>query len=313
MHPAPFATPPLRRSARPSTLALAPTLALALAFTLAGCTPDEDDETGDTPDATIDDTPDASIDGTPDGSTNNGMLWQPPPETTWQWQIIADLDTSLAVEMYDIDLFDATDADFATLRQDGRIVICYFSAGSHEDWRADADAFPADAIGSDLDGWPGERWFDFRDATVRTLLAARLDFARDRGCDGVEPDNVDGYTHPSGFDLTPEDQLDFNRFLAREAHARGLSIGLKNDLGQIPALVDDFDWALNEQCAEFDECALLQPFIEAGKAVFHVEYVDDIADGPAKIATVCSAPGTEGFSTLVKKLNLDAWVMTCPE
>ena len=103
-------------------------------------------------------------------------------------------------------------------------------------------------------------------------MLARLDRAAERGCDGVEPDNVDGYTNESGFSLSACDQLDFNRFLAREAHARGLSVGLKNDLDQVTQLVGDFDWALNEQCFEFDECGGYAPWIADGKAVFQVEY-----------------------------------------
>jgi hypothetical protein len=81
-------------------------------------------------------------------------------------------------------------------------------------------------------------------------------------CDGVEPDNVDGYANDNGLGLTAEDQLDFNRFLAREAHARELSVGLKNDLDQIDELVGDFDWLLNEECHANGECEALTPFVE---------------------------------------------------
>lgn len=56
------------------------------------------------------------------------------------------------------------------------------------------------------------------------LWLNRLDVAVYKGCDGVEPDNVDGYTNNTGFILTAEDQLMYNRFLADEAHERGLLI-----------------------------------------------------------------------------------------
>lgn len=49
----------------------------------------------------------------------------------------------------------------------------------------------------------------------------------DKGCDAVEPDNVDGYTNNTRFALNEEDQFVFNRFLATEAHQRELGIGLK--------------------------------------------------------------------------------------
>jgi hypothetical protein len=43
---------------------------------------------------------------------------------------------------------------------------------------------------------------------------------------------VDGYANDSGFPLTASEQLTYNKWLSRTAHALGLSIALKNDLGQ---------------------------------------------------------------------------------
>jgi len=233
-------------------------------------------------------------------------IWRPKPGTSWQWQLSSTIDTSIAAAMYDIDLFDAPDVVFSTLHARGIKIVCYFSAGSHEKWRADAAEIPAGVIGSALEGWPDERWLDIRAEAVRTRMKARLARAKERGCDAVEPDNVDGYTNRSGFPLTAADQLDYNRFLAREAHVLGLSIGLKNDLEQVPELVSEFDWALVEECMVHDECSALAPFIAADKAVFHVEY------GPDKLArTVCPMAKTLGFDTLIKNVDLDARRVAC--
>lgn len=239
-------------------------------------------------------------------------IWQPSPGTSWQWQLVDDIDTTVDVEVYDIDLFDAPQDVIDTLHADGRIVICYFSAGSYEEWRDDAADLPAAAIGDPLDGWPGEAWLDHRDPGVRAVMAARLDLAVSKSCDAVEPDNVDGYTNPTGFDLTGEDQLDYNRWLATEAHARDLSIGLKNDVDQVGELVDDFDWALNEECVTYEECMTTSPFIDQGKAVFHVEYVDNIRDGQARADEVCPQTTPLGFSTLIKEWDLTVWRLPCP-
>jgi endo-alpha-1,4-polygalactosaminidase (GH114 family) len=238
--------------------------------------------------------------------------WRPAPGTTWQWQLVGEIDTSVDVEAYDIDLYDTPEAVIDQLHADGRIVICYFSAGSYEEWREDADAFPPVAIGDPLDGWPGEAWLDHRNPQVRSIMQARLDLAVEKNCDAVEPDNVDGYTNPTGFALTGADQLDYNRFLAAEAHARGLSIGLKNDVEQVADLVDEFDWALNEECVTYDECETTAPFIEQGKAVFHVEYVDDVADGDTLAELVCPQTALLGFSTLIKEWDLTVWRLPCP-
>ena len=50
-----------------------------------------------------------------------------------------------------------------------------------------------------------------------------------------------------------------------EAHHFGLSVGLKNDVGQIHELQPYFDWALNESCLDYDECNDYSPFIKAHK------------------------------------------------
>jgi hypothetical protein len=239
-----------------------------------------------------------------------GSAWSPPPETTWQWQLSGAIDTSLEVPMYDIDLFDAPAEVIDALRAQDKVVICYFSAGSLEDWREDAGRFPSEAVGAGLDGWDGEWWIDVMDPTVRSIMEARLDLAVERGCDGVEPDNVDGYANRNGLGLNATEQLDYNRFLADAAHTRGLSVGLKNDLDQLEELEPWFDWALNEECASYDECDRLAVFTDRGKAVFHTEYVEDWADADALAAEVCWVG--ERLSTLIKTWDLGPEYLACP-
>jgi hypothetical protein len=236
---------------------------------------------------------------------NPGSWWKPAPGTSWQWQLSGTVDTSFDVKMYDIDLFDNSASQIASLKAQGRTVICYFSAGTYENWRPDAGQFPAAALGGS-NGWPGEKWLDIRDATVRSIMTARLDLAVQKGCSGVEPDNVDGYSNKTGFPLTAADQLDFNRFIANSAHARNLSVGLKNDVDQVKDLVSSFDWMLDEECFQYSECNTLVPFIQAGKAVFEVEY------GTQTTATkICPQANSMNFDSLVKDMNLDAFRISC--
>jgi len=227
-------------------------------------------------------------------------VWRPSPGTSWQWQLTGNIDTSFDVQMYDIDLVDTSQSVIDKLHADGRIVICYFSAGSWEDWRPDAGQFSESVKGETLSGWPDEKWLDIRRIDLLgPIMQARMDLAVQKGCDGVEPDNVDGYSNNTGFALTPADQLNYNKWLANEAHARKLSIGLKNDLDQVTDLLEYFDWALNEECFRYEECDSLLPFIQAGKAVFGVEY-----DGNPKV--FCPKANAEGFDFLMKDLDLKA-------
>ncbi len=200
-------------------------------------------------------------------------IYQPKPGDSWQWQLSGNIDTSYNVDMYDIDLFDTPKETIEILHARDIKVICYFSAGSWEKFRSDAKDFPKEVLGKKLKDWPNEKWLDISNYDLfARIMEKRLDLAVEKGCDGVEPDNVDGYQNKNGFGLKYNDQLRYNRWIAAQAHARGLSIGLKNDLDQIEDLVDYFDFAVNEQCFQYSECELLEPFIKKDKAVFGVEY-----------------------------------------
>lgn len=228
-----------------------------------------------------------------------------PLDITWQIQYSGEMDFSLDVELFNLDLFDTDAETIKSLKERGIFVMCYFSAGSHEDWRPDADEFPTETLGNPMQDWEGETWLDIRQIdTLMPVMESRLDMAAAKGCDGVDPDNVNGYENDTGFPLTYDDQIAFNIYLANQAHKRGLLIGLKNDLNQIEDLLPFFDWALNEQCFAYDECRLLTPFIEAGKPVFVIEY--DLT--PEEF---CLTAAAMKFNALQKKYELDAFRFPC--
>ena len=83
---------------------------------------------------------------------------------------------------------------------------------------------------------------------------------------------------PAQVGLTAEDQLLYNRMIAKLAHDFDLTVCLKNDLAQVHELVDDFDCHINEQGYYYKysgsrpEWCYLDHFIQRGKAVFGVEY-----------------------------------------
>jgi hypothetical protein len=231
--------------------------------------------------------------------------WQPAVGLSWQWQLSGKLDLSVPAAVYDVDAVDTSAGTVAALHQAGRKAICYINAGASEDWRPDAGKFPATVLGAALDGWAGERWLDIRRWDVlQPILAARFTACKQKGFDGVEPDNVDGYANDSGFPLSAADQLAYNRRIADLAHGLGLAVGLKNDVEQVAALVPAFDFAVNEECAAYAECSTLKPFIAAGKPVFHAEY-------DLNTTAFCPATTKLGFSSMRKRLSLNAWRQPC--
>jgi len=215
------------------------------------------------------------------------------------------VNTKYAVDIYDIDLFDSSKELILSLKEQNRVVICYFSAGSYENWREDRKRFPPSILGKSLDGWRGERWLDIRSDIVKKIMKKRLDLALQKGCDGVEPDNVDGYLNDTGFKLSYKEQLKYSKFLAKEAHKRGLDIALKNSLDQAKKLEPYFDFLINEQCFEYNECYKLKPFIEANKPVLNVEYRKKLRKNRKLREKICKDSIKSNFKTLILPLNLD--------
>lgn len=68
-------------------------------------------------------------------------------------------------------------------------------------------------------------------------------------------DNTDAYENDGGgLGLTQSHLRDFLKWLSQTARGMGLSIGLKNTLLLInDDLVKYFDFAINEQCSEYNE------------------------------------------------------------
>jgi hypothetical protein len=231
-------------------------------------------------------------------------IWAPRQHTAWQWQLTTPVDLSVSAQMFDIDLFDNSASVVAALHHRGRKVICYLDAGTYENFRPDRGAFGRSLLGKP-NGWPGERWLDIRQlGALEPIMRKRLALCANKGFDGVEADNVDGYANDTGFPITSAQQLAYNRWLARTAHDLGLSIALKNDLGQVRALEPDFDFALDEQCFQYAECSALRPFLAAHKAVFEVEY--NLA--PSRF---CPRANAAGMMAMRKTLSLDRTRTTC--
>lgn len=239
----------------------------------------------------------------PNMATAGQKTWYHPTiSTTWQWQLTGTINTNYPVDVYDIDLFDTPVKTISNLKSSGKKVLCYFSAGSAENWRPDFNKFTAASLGRPLDGWKGEKWLDIRTQNVLSIMSSRLDLAATKGCDGVEPDNVDGYSNKTGLLLTKADQLIFNRYLADEAHKRGLAIALKNAVDLAGNLVNYFDLTINEECHAYHECDQLAVFTKQGKPIFNAEYKKL---SKAKIENLCQKATSENMRTLILSKNLD--------
>lgn len=224
---------------------------------------------------------------------------------TWNYQLTGTLGAP-AAQIFDVDMFGTTKASIQSLKAAGYLVICNIPAGAFENGRPDAASFNAIDIGNRLFAGSQDRWLDTRSISVRSLILARLDLGKSKGCDGIDFDSVDAYTSNSGFPLTASTQIDFNQFLAFAAHDRSLLVALNNVPGLATALVHSFDFAITEQCYQDGSCGSYQAFTDLGKPVLNAEYT---AFSPDQ----CLAAKNSSISLTYFSANLDGTRReTCP-
>jgi endo-alpha-1,4-polygalactosaminidase (GH114 family) len=258
---------------------------------------------------------------------------------TWDWQL-SNFGSQLVyrnVDMLDIDGFNNTTGVVSGIHaRAGRtlpheMAICYISLGSWENFRPDATSWPTAGLGLTLGGYPNEHWVDVRRlSALLPVVDSRLQLCAGKGFDGVEVDNIDGWTNHSGFALTQSDTEAWLAAVANQAHADNLFVIYKNDPLSTFFGVRYFDGALSEQCYAFNECTPsqesglagcndtsnrcgVQVFSDAGKWVGEVEYPSGVCTpsqactGRRNFTTYCNTTGKLGFGFAAWRadLNLD--------
>ena len=252
----------------------------------------------------------------------NDDWWRPKASDnlTWQWQLQGEINVTLPVDVYNVDIEIPQDK-LDQLIDRGIKVICYFSAGTVEYFRSDSRMFPQNIIGEQYEDLVDEQWVDYADIdALAPIMRARLDKCKSKGFHAVEIDNVDAHNYESrdengevvnigtNFKMTLDESIAYVRWLADEAHSRGLSIGLKNAEEMVPDVVDDVDWMLVEDCYYDSWCQYATGFIDANKPVFMAEYDYLVPD----FAPACELAKSLGFSAIWREPSLsDGLYLAC--
>lgn len=187
--------------------------------------------------------------------------------------------------------------------------VCYLNAFQTQP--GELDVWPEDTL-LRADGepvidpdWPDEVILDTSTEAARTTIVRVVSewieqCARD-GYAAVEFDNLDTFTRTDGA-LTLDDNLAVARELVAASHRAGLAAGQKNAAEYTRELRDaaEFDFAVAEECAAFDECDAYADVY--GAHVLAIEYVDAL---PRPFADLC-ADATTPRSTILRDRDLVA-------
>ena len=235
--------------------------------------------------------------------------WVPSVGESYQIQYSGKLDLGINAQIYDLDMFDTPASVVAQLHSMRRRAMCYVDVGTWENWRPDAGKFPKSVLGNPDGHWKGERWLDVRQtAILEPIMAHRLDLCKSKGFDGVDPDNLDGYENKTGFPLSYQDQLTYDAWVAKAAHARGLTADQKGDNDQVKDLVKVYDFAVVEQCYAQGWCKQFAIYTQQNRLVVDVEY--GLSQQRFRSKT-CPDTAQYGETAILKKLQLSAWLVTC--
>lgn len=246
-----------------------------------------------------------SVDAAVSAPDASARVTPPAVDVTWQVQLSGSFDSSVDVMLYYVDLDSVTSTQRAAILAVGRHLACYLSAGTYEPFRADAQEFPAAALGNALMDYPDERWLDIRNAKVTSLMSARLDQYRALGCSSVAVANVTT-TENTGFDITAANQSEYLDWLSAAIHDREMLAGLATGDDRVALMEPRFDWAYAQGCWATNHCTDYSPFVTAKKAVLGVEF-GDASTAP----TLCSGVPGSGVNLLIKPRDLSAKRTAC--
>lgn len=171
-------------------------------------------------------------------------------------------------DYYYLDLWNYSKEEFNAVKKSGAKPICYFSS-HYENFRPDHSEFPKKDLGKAISGWSGEKWVNTNSQKVREIIKKRILLAKDKGCEGIDPDNIDSYAHNNGLKLSKKDAIDYVKFMSTEARALGMIYSLKNALLIIEDTKAFVDIYLNESCQQYSECWFYKNLT---KPIFGIEY-----------------------------------------
>jgi hypothetical protein len=234
-------------------------------------------------------------------------MWAPPLTTTWTWWLskVPSASNLPAQSIIDSDGVDTPASTVAAMHSAGKHWVCYVDVGTWEPGRPDAAQFPASVKGNSVGGFASEKWLDIRQTSILLpIMTQRIQNCADKGADAVEPDDIDGYTNSPGFPFTRADQVAYNKAIAGIVHSFGMSVALKNDGDDVNSLLPFFDFAIVEQCVQYNECSTYSPFVSVGKSVLVAEY-------QGSITSICNQLATLKMNGILTNLDLTGDITSC--
>ncbi len=239
----------------------------------------------------------------------------------WQWELDHSLNLGSSSDMgsravnvsgrvapaptvYDIDGIDNSASTVSALHARGDKAICYIEIGAAGNYYPGTSYYSqlkaVGDLGSNVPDYP-EQYININASSAVSIIESMIrQQCAAKGFDGVEPDIDDSYTDSTGFGITEQDNIRYDRTLGAYAHSLGLAWGQKNgdnDAAFSGSLEPTTDFLLDEECNFYHTCGIVAtPYVRAGKLVLNAEYTDDWGSNTAQdLAKFCAADAAAGI------------------
>jgi hypothetical protein len=208
---------------------------------------------------------------------SNGGVWYEPKSRS-SWHIDSSYSpTSKNVELYVVELFLTNpESRVEKVGSDETKVICKMSAGAYDvdierNFQIEDHPYPEIAVGKIRDD-NRTYWVDINSDEVQIIMRERIKIASNIGCDGVLFTEVSSWKEDTGFEITEDEQIIYNRFLSGKAHENNLFAGFSDIEDQIYSHTLFADLIFSNNCYQDENCIKYEDFSEIG-AVLNLEYV----------------------------------------
>jgi hypothetical protein len=105
-------------------------------------------------------------------------------------------------------------------------------------------------------------------------MEKRIEIASQIGCSGVLFTEVSSWQEETGFKITEDDQIAYNRFLTGKAHENSLFSGFSDVEEQIYSHSEFADLVFSNNCYQKQNCIRYERFSELG-SVLNLEYIPE--------------------------------------
>jgi len=218
-------------------------------------------------------------------------------------------------KVVDLDVFDTDKKIIDNLKSEWKIVIWYINVWSIEKYRDDYNDFPKSVVWKTYPWWEDEKFLDIRKyKKFQELILNRLDIAKEKWFDGIEPDNMDTYDNynETGFNIYQWNSEEYLIWLSQEVNKRWMFLIQKNAPELSERMQKYFDGALLEGAFynKFEDKFL--NYTKNWKTVFNVEYTDN-TNKKEFLENICPKSKKIWFISILKNRDLDKYILSCED